>query len=80
MESVIMNDGTTSAILSNVNHGQDMGDALAFVAGIMMAVAVCELIPEANRQRKECDSSDSFILGIVSGAGVMIMTELYLGG
>jgi len=66
-----------SDTLANV---QDMGDALAFVAGIMMAVAVFELLPEAGRQREECDSSDSFILGIVIGVGVMVLTELYVGG
>ena len=68
--------GMESAALSN---SQDMGDALAFVAGMMLAVAVCELLPEANRQRKECDSPDSFVLGIVIGVGVMVLTELYLG-
>ena len=65
---------------STLSNGQDMGDALAFVAGIMLAVAICELLPEAKRQRDECDSSDSFVLGAVIGVGVMVLTELYLGG
>jgi len=65
---------------SSLAHGQDMGDALAFVAGIMLAVAICELLPEANRQRKDCDDSDSFVLGVVLGVGIMVLTELYLGG
>ncbi|KAL7527563.1 hypothetical protein ACHAXR_004439 [Thalassiosira sp. AJA248-18] len=69
-------DNIETIVLSN---GQDMGDALAFVAGIMMAVAICELLPEASRQRKECGTPDSFILGIVTGVGVMLLTELYLG-
>jgi len=66
-------------IIGNGN-GQDMGDALAFVAGIMLAVAICELLPEANRQRKDCDGNNSFVLGIVLGVGIMVLTELYLGG
>ncbi|KAL7550762.1 hypothetical protein ACHAWF_013983 [Thalassiosira exigua] len=45
----------------------DMGNALAFVAGIMLAVAICELLPESNQQRRDCDSLDSFMLGIVTG-------------
>ncbi|KAL9178583.1 hypothetical protein ACHAXT_001921 [Thalassiosira profunda] len=71
--------GLTILRFRGQTNGQDMGDALAFVAGIMLAVAVCELIPEANRQRKECDNPDSFALGIAVGVQVMVLTELYLG-
>jgi len=74
-----METSSLAHVLSNTN-GQDMGDALAFVAGIMLAVAICELLPEANRQRKDCDDSDSFVLGVVLGVGIMVLTELYLGG
>jgi len=72
------NSGAEAAVVATSN-GQDMGDTLAFVAGIMLAVAVCELLPEADRQRRECVSSNSFAWGIVIGVGVMILTELYLG-
>lgn len=59
--------------------GQDMNDALAFVAGIMMAVAVCELLPEAARQREDCDTPRPYLLGVAMGVGLMVLTELYLG-
>ena len=52
-------DTSTMANLSNDN-GQDMGDTLAFVAGIMLAVEVCELLLETNLQRKDCGGSDLF--------------------
>lgn len=62
-----------------LSNGNGMGDVISFVAGIMMAVAICELIPEASRQRKECDDSNSFALGTLVGISVMVLTELYLG-
>ena len=62
-----------------LSNGNGVGDVISFVAGIMMAVAICELIPEANRQRKECDDSNSFALGTLVGISVMVLTELYLG-
>ncbi|KAL7468159.1 hypothetical protein ACHAXS_008378 [Conticribra weissflogii] len=65
-------------LLNGGGVSQDMRNALAFVAGIMLAVAVFELIPEADRQRKECDTSDSFVWGVVIGVGVMMTTELFL--
>jgi len=66
----------TSAFLLNDSNVGDMGNALAFVAGIMIAVSVCELLPEASRQRRECDGPTSFVLGAGVGVGVMVLTEL----
>jgi zinc transporter ZupT len=53
-----------------------MNDILAFVAGIMIMVAVSELFPEACRHSKE--RRLPFILGLVLGAVVMVSTELIL--
>jgi ZIP family zinc transporter len=53
-----------------------MNDILAFVAGIMIMVAVSELFPEGCRHSKE--SQIPFILGLVLGAAVMVGTELIL--
>jgi zinc transporter ZupT len=60
----------------------NMGNPLAFVAGIMMAVSICELIPQAFEQQKESVDSNSFItgiIGIVLGATAMILTEVCIG-
>jgi len=54
----------------------NMGGSLAFVAGIMMAVSICELIPQALEQQKESDDPNSFNTGIVLGGTVMVLTEL----
>jgi ZIP family zinc transporter len=62
------------------SNSVNMGGSLAFVAGIMMAVAICELIPQAFEQQKESDDPNSFNTGIVLGATVMILTELCIGG
>ena len=71
--------GNGSVMIDATSQQQDMGDALSFVAGIMMAVAIFELIPEAIRQCDECEGPLSFMLGIATGVGAMVLTELYLG-
>ena len=71
--------GIGSGMIDATSQQQDMGDALSFVAGIMMAVAIFELIPEAIRQCEECEGPLSLMLGIMTGVGAMVLTELYLG-
>ena len=58
----------------------NMSGSLAFVAGIMLAVAICELIPQAIEEQKESDDPNSFNTGFILGSTVMILTELSLGG
>lgn len=61
------------------SNSMNMSDSLAFVAGIMLAVAICELIPQAIEQQKESDDPNSFNFGIVLGSTVMLLTEFSLG-
>jgi ZIP family zinc transporter len=49
-------------------------NVLAFVAGIMIMVALCELFPEAKRH----DRPRYFTTGTLTGIAIMGMTELYL--
>ena len=59
-------------------------NVLAFVAGVMSTVAVCELFPEARRHLKQDDSRQtlaspwSFYGGLLCGFVTMVATELYL--
>lgn len=53
-----------------------MENVLAFVAGIMIMVAVAELFPEALRHTK--DGKTPFVVGILCGVVLMVATELYL--
>ena len=59
------------------NHSLLMNDVLAFVAGIMIAVSLNELFPEAWRFSQ--DGRIPLIVGAVGGAVIMIGSELYLG-
>jgi len=54
----------------------NMENVLAFVAGIMIMVAMAELFPEALRHTKEGKSS--FVTGTICGVVLMLATELYL--
>jgi len=54
----------------------NLENILALVAGIMIAVAVCELFPEATRHVKR-KNWNYFTIGTVSGIIVMILTEWY---
>lgn len=54
----------------------NMENVLAFVAGIMIMVAVAELFPEALRHTKE--GKFHFVAGTVCGIVLMLATELYL--
>jgi zinc transporter ZupT len=54
----------------------NMKNVLAFVAGIMITVAVVELFPEANRHMKVHRLPGIF--GTVTGAVVMLASETYL--
>jgi ZIP family zinc transporter len=49
-------------------------NVLAFVAGIMIMVALWELYPEAKRH----DTPKYFAAGTLTGIAIMGMTELYL--
>ena len=61
------------------SNSVNMSSSLAFVAGIMLAVAICELIPQAIEQQKESNDPNSFNTGFILGSTVMILTELSLG-
>jgi zinc transporter, ZIP family len=54
----------------------NMKNVLSFVAGIMIAVAVVELFPEAGRHMKA--SSMPGILGALTGTIVMLASDAYL--
>lgn len=54
----------------------NMENVLAFVAGIMIMVALAELFPEAKRHTKE--GYFHFWAGTVAGIVLMLATELYL--
>jgi ZIP family zinc transporter len=54
----------------------NMENVLAFVAGIMITVALYELFPEANRHTGKGYSV--LIAGTTAGIVVMMATELYL--
>lgn len=54
----------------------DMDNILAFVAGIMIMVAVLELFPEARRHAK--DRYGAFAAGTISGAIVMLASDAVL--
>jgi ZIP family zinc transporter len=72
--------------LRNVEKGADgekteppifnLENILAFVAGVMIMVALWELFPEAKRHT--ATTKKYFWQGTVCGAVIMIMTELYL--
>jgi len=53
-----------------------MENVLAFVAGIMVMVALWELFPEAKKH--SVDDRSYFWMGTISGVVVMALTELYL--
>ena len=53
-----------------------MENVLAFVAGIMITVALYELFPEANRHTSQ--GKAALIGGTVAGVLVMVATELYV--
>lgn len=52
-------------------------DILAFVAGIMMTVAIRELFPEAWRHSKK-DAPAALVAGTATGIVVMLATEMFL--
>jgi len=54
----------------------NMNNVLAFVAGIMIMVAVRELFPEAQRHSKQ--SQVPFVLGTFSGMVVMLASDAVL--
>ena len=58
------------------NAIMSLENILAFVAGIMVIVSLCELFPEANRHATE--TRKYFWYGNISGIVVMVATELYL--
>jgi zinc transporter ZupT len=53
-----------------------MENVLAFVAGIMIMVAVAELFPEGWRHTHE--GKTPFAAGLLCGIVLMVATELYL--
>jgi ZIP family zinc transporter len=68
--------GASVALLLLKNNQQSlaMENVLAFVAGIMIMVALCELFPEAKRH----DTPNYFAMGTMLGILLMIITELYV--
>ena len=54
----------------------NLENILALVAGIMIAVAVCELFPEATRHVKQ-QNWNHFATGTISGIIIMVITEWY---
>ena len=53
----------------------NMENVLAFVAGIMITVAMYELFPEARRHTSQ--GKGHFVAGTIVGVIVMVATELY---
>eukprot|EP00566_Odontella_aurita_P016195 CAMPEP_0113564986 /NCGR_PEP_ID=MMETSP0015_2-20120614/21927_1 /TAXON_ID=2838 /ORGANISM="Odontella" /LENGTH=283 /DNA_ID=CAMNT_0000467135 /DNA_START=546 /DNA_END=1397 /DNA_ORIENTATION=+ /assembly_acc=CAM_ASM_000160 len=71
----------TLSVLKGAEHSSsvfNMENVLALVAGIMVAVAVNELLPEGTRQSSQSDSPWTFHLGLVSGFIIMVITEMWL--
>ncbi|CAB9505349.1 Zinc transporter ZupT [Seminavis robusta] len=66
----IGNDGVEAGLWFN------MENVLAFVAGIMIMVAVAELFPEALRHTSQ--GKFHFVAGTLAGVLLMLATELYL--
>mmetsp|Transcript_9757 Transcript_9757/g.13785 ORF Transcript_9757/g.13785 Transcript_9757/m.13785 type:complete len:434 (+) Transcript_9757:52-1353(+) len=56
----------------------NLENVLAFVAGIMVAVALKELFPEARRHMIGENGKAYFWYGTISGALIMLFTEIYL--
>jgi ZIP family zinc transporter len=56
----------------------NLENVLAFVAGIMVTVALWELFPEAMRHSKEDKKKSHFWYGTLAGMVVMVLTELYV--
>ncbi len=61
---------------NNPNAIISLENILAFVAGIMIIVAWCELFPEASRNAKE--TKRYFWYGTITGIIIMTLTELYI--
>lgn len=72
------NDNTDKALSSSSLWSAilNMKNVLAFVAGIMITVAVMELFPEAKRHMKH--NRMPGIVGTVTGAVVMLASDAYL--
>lgn len=64
------------APISSTSLIWNLENVLAFVAGIMIAVAVCELFPEAKEHVKQ-NNYKFFWIGAISGVIVMVVTEWY---
>lgn len=60
-------EGRSTAIFS-------MKNVLAFVAGIMVTVALYELFPEARRHTSQ--GYNAFVSGAILGVVIMVVTEL----
>lgn len=68
--------GSPAANEKDSDMSISMNNVLAFVAGIMIMVAVVELFPEATRHKK--GHAISFYSGTISGVVLMIGSETYL--
>jgi len=53
-----------------------MENVLAFVAGIMITVALYELFPEAKRHSSQ--GQGAFVMGTVLGVAIMVLTEYFV--
>jgi zinc transporter, ZIP family len=73
--ATILDDVSDNSVWNVVLH---MKNVLAFVAGIMIAVALVELFPEARRHVQTRTARWSFVAGTLTGVLVMLASDAYL--
>jgi zinc transporter, ZIP family len=73
--ATVLDDASNNSVWNVVLH---MKNVLAFVAGIMIAVALVELFPEARRHIQTRTARWSFVAGTLTGILVMLASDAYL--
>jgi zinc transporter ZupT len=76
--ATILDDAASDKLSVFWNAVLDMKNVLAFVAGIMIAVALVELFPEARRHVQTRTARWSFVAGTLTGVLVMLASDAYL--
>jgi zinc transporter ZupT len=76
--ATILDDAASDKLSVFWNAVLDMKNVLAFVAGIMIAVALVELFPEARRHVQTRTARRSFVAGTLTGVLVMLASDAYL--